>query len=350
MIYYILPYISLLLLILLINKKNLSSSNLFVLLLLFLTPAILLVILRGNVGTDTINYLGFFKDLSNESNVHEYEPGFQLLSNCINLFGFNERVSIAIVSLLTILLLCKSYSSSKEDVLLFSSFLFPVFFYDMTMNGLRYGLSFALSSVAIDALYKKKNFNFILLALFSISIQYSSFLIIIVFLIFKLNKKILIGLFLLVVAVSPFVVDFFTNNLAYFYDKQDFYKDVASPSATSGLGPLFLFSLLFMVFYFYSEKTSSKKILFLILVLELGSFMLAKITYAGLRFQMLVLFSLVLLIKQESYCITKKKEFLMLMISLGLFGFLLTAKNLTANVEDVESPFIPYKFFWQENE
>ena len=350
MIYYIFPYFSLFLLILLINKKNLSSSTLSVLLLLFLAPAILLVILRGNVGTDTINYLGFFKDLSNESNVHEYEPGFQFLSYVINLFGFNERVNIAFISSLTILLLCKSYSSSKEHILLFSSFLFPIFFYDMTMNGLRYGLSFALSSVAIDALYKKKNFNFILLALFSISIQYSSFFIIIVFLIFKLNKKILIVLFLLVLAVSPFIVDFFTNNLAYFYDKQDLYKDVASPSATSGLVPLFLFLLLFLIFYFYSEKTNSKKILFLILLLEIGSFMLAKITYAGLRFQMLFLFSLVLLIKQEFYCIAKKKEFVMLIISLGIFGFLSTAKNLTANVEDVASPFIPYKFFWQENE
>lgn len=350
MVYYFIPYLSLFLLMSMINKKNISSSSLFVLLILFLTPAILLVILRGNVGTDTINYLGFFKDLSNDSSVHEYEPGFQFLSQCMNLFRFNERVNVAIISLLTIILLCKSYSSSKDHVVLFSSFLFPVYFYDMTMNGLRYGLSFALSSLAIDALYKKKNLNFILLALISTSIQYSSFLIIIVFVIFKLNKKILIGLLLLIIATSPFLVDFVTNNLVYLSDKKDFYKDLASPSSTSGLGPLILFLLLFFTFYLYSEKTNPKKNLLLILVFEIASFMLAKITYAGLRFQMLFLFSLVLLIKQEYHLILRKKEFSMLLISIGVFGFLLTAKNLMAIVEDVESPFIPYKFFWQENE
>jgi hypothetical protein len=347
---YVFPYVALFFLLLLIMKMNIKNSNLFLLLFLFLIPAILVVILRGNVGTDTINYLGFFRDLSNEQDVHEYEPGFQLLSKFIIIFGFNERINIAIVSFLTILILCKSFSYSKEHVLVFSSFLFPVFFYDMTMNGLRYGLSFALSSVAIDALYRKKNISFIILALFSLSIQYSSFFIIFIFLAFKLNKKMLLILLTLIIISIPLIIDFFVKNINYFYDKQDFYKDVASPSGTSGLGPLLLFCLLLFAFCFFSKNVNSKKIIVLIFILEIGSFMLAKITYAGLRLQMLFLFSLLLLIKEEYDCISKKREFMVFIISLGFFGFLLTAKNLTANVEDVESPFIPYKFFWQEND
>ena len=346
MLFYVVPYLFLAFFALAqyyLKLKDYYRSFLF---FLFALPAISIAVLRGNVGTDTLNYLQYFGDLNRGVEVHSFEQGFEFLARGVNSLGFNERFGVAVMSGLTSILILGSFSNTKNQIILFSLLLFPVFFYDMTMNGLRYGLSFAISAIALDFLYKKNNFAFILLAIAAISIQYSSFLIICVFLIFKLDKKYLIGLGIVILFFIPFL----SLNLTYFYDKQDLYRDVASPGSTSGLGPLILFLSIFISFLFYSGKERSTNILFLILALELGSFMLAKITYAGLRFQNLFLFSLIILIKQEYYTITKKNEYLMMLIFLGTFGFLLTVKNIGAVVEDVNSPFLPYVFFWQEKE
>ena len=229
-------------------------------------------------------------------------------------------------------------------MILFSLLLFPIFFYDMTMNSLRYGLSFSICAVALDALYNKKNLLFILLSILAISIQYSSFLIVLVFTIFKLERKYLIGLIVLIAVAIPFLA----LNISYLYDKQDAYKDIYSPGAASGVGPLLLFSIIFITYYFDAGEGRPSKLLFLILALEMASFALAKITYAGLRLQMLFLFTLILLIKQEYFLIKKKREYLLILLLVGNFAFLLTARALSTVVEDQTTPSIPYKFFWQE--
>lgn len=350
MFYYIIPYLLLLFGSLLIRYYNFDKNVLRILLFSLLLPAILVVVLRGNIGTDTMQYLGHFKSLDYQSlYIHEYEPGFNILTDFINLFGFNDHIDVGIISALTFYFLYKSYSTSRENILIFIFIVFPIFVYDMTVNGLRYGLSFALSSLAIDKLYKKNFSAFVLLAFFAISIQYSSLAIIIIFLVFKLNIKYLIGLAIFIFLLVLFGVGF-SDKMVYLLDKQDAYKDLVSPSITSGLVPLLLFLLLQITFFIFSSTERSNKILVLLLFFELMSFALAKISYAGLRFQMLFLFSLIILIKQQIDLIEKKNTFFVFIFCIGFFGFLSTMKNIVAKVEDVESPYIPYKFFWQEIE
>lgn len=349
MLYYVLPYLFLNSITFLLYFMKLGKVEWKAMFFIGIFPALMIVLLRGNVGTDTLNYLDFFKNLRLGEDVHEFEPGFQLLGRTIDLFALNERVNLSFVSFITICLLFKSFSAKKENVIIFSSIIFPIFFYDMTMNGIRYGLSFAIASLAISSLYKKNNFLFGVLSILAISVQYSSFFIILVFFIFKLDKKILFGILALLILAFPFAGALISNNATYLYDKQDFYKDVASPGATSGLGPLVLFLMFFISFFKYSSYKRSNNVLFLILVLELASFALARVTYAGLRFQMLFLFALIHLIKEEFTLVLKTKEYLWILFLIGSFGFLITVKNLTAVVDYVESPFIPYRFFWQEN-
>lgn len=348
MFYYIIPYFFLLLGTILVKNYKIQKQSLFFLLFMFLTPAILLVVLRGNIGTDTLQYLRHFGSLSSEFYINVYEPGFNILTATINLFEFNDHIDVAIIGFLTIYLLCKSYSNSKESLLLFSLLLFPIFFYELTMNTLRAGLAFALANIAIDFLTKKKYFAFSLFSILSISMQYSSFMIIVVFLIFKLDKKYLLALIIFITILFTFGFNFIADNIAYLYNKQDAYKDIVAPSGTSGLVPLFLFLLIFASFIFYSPRTRSNNILVLILVLEILSFALAKISYAGLRFQLLFLFTLILFIKQEQHILINKKAFLRVMFFLGFLGFMVTIKNITAINEDAEASFIPYKFFWNE--
>ncbi|TCC94159.1 EpsG family protein [Pedobacter frigiditerrae] len=348
MFYYIFPYLCLLSCAFLIKfNKRLPTALVF---FIFLLPAILLVVLRGNIGTDTMQYFKHFLALRNESSdVHDFEPGFSMLTVFIDLFGLSARFNTAIVSAITIFLLFKSYSTNRNNILLFIYLLFPIFFYEMNMNILRFGLSFTLLTIAIDNLYDKKNIKFILFCFLALSIQYSSFIIIIAFLIFKLSKKYLIAFAAILVLIIAFGVNF-SDKLLYFVDKQEAYKDLVSPSITSGLFPLLLFISLTITFVIFSTKERSNKILIVLLVLEIASFALAKVSYAGLRFQMLFLFSLIILIKQENFLIEKVNVFFACVFCIGLLGFFSTIKNITTQVESAESSYIPYSFFWEESE
>jgi hypothetical protein len=332
---------------LLIKNYNFHKSILILVLFAFLLPAILVVVLRGNIGTDTLQYLRHFESLAVEGYIDSYEPGFNYFTAFINLFGFNDHFDVAIVGFLTIFLLVKSFSNSRESVFLFIFILFPIFFYELSMNTLRAGLAFALSAIAVDSLDRKKNLKFVVFALLSIFTQYSSFLIILFFLVFKLEKKYLIGLLVLVAIILTFGLSFFADNLSYLYNKQDAYKDIISPSGISGLAPLILFLLIFTSFVVYTFDTRSNALLILLLVFEVLSFLLAKISYAGLRFQLLFLFALILLIKQEQELITNKRPFFKIMLILGLIGFVLTMRNITAINDDFEASFVPYQFFWE---
>ena len=184
MYYYIIPYFFLLLGSLLIKNYNFNKSIIILILFTFLFPAILIVILRGNIGTDTLQYLRHFNSLSIQGYIDTFEPGFNYLAALINLFGFKDNFDVAIIGFLIIFLLIKSFSDSKESALLFIYILFPIFFYDLSINTLRAGLAFALSSIALDYLYEKQNFKFILFTILSIFMQYSAIFIIIFFLFF----------------------------------------------------------------------------------------------------------------------------------------------------------------------
>ena len=350
MLFYTIPYLFVLLLSSAFYKlKKIDVPNPIVLFLMLL-PATLVSLLRGDVGIDTLNYLGYFKDLrSGNEALQAHEPGFELLSRIIDLLGFNERVNIALISFLTICLLCNSFSKTKNQLLLFSWVVFPLYFVDMTMNGLRYGLAFAIASNAVDALYRKKNFKALLIGLVAISMQYSVALLVFPFLMFNANKKFAIFLAIGLAIIASGIFAFSPLILTYLYDKQDAYKDLLAPAVTSGLVPLIFFIVLFSSFILLSRRKEVSYLLYVFLVLEIISFGIAKITYAGLRLQTLFVFALLIYIKQHFHLIEKRRIFLYILFSVGILSFLILWKNLTAEIEDVQAPMIPYKFFWKTN-
>ncbi|WP_231458838.1 MULTISPECIES: EpsG family protein [unclassified Pedobacter] len=319
-----------------------------VLLFLLLLPATLVAVLRGDVGADTLNYIGYFNDLRQGSNNYQhYEPGFHFLLKVIDLFGLTDRGSIALVSLLTILLLCISFSRNKQQFLLFCWVIFPIYFVDMTMNGLRYGLGFALAVIAIENIYKKKYLGAIVFSLLAILTQYSSFLLIIPFIFVGVSKKYAIYIALMMIITLAGIITAAPMLLIYLYDKQDAYKDIASPGITSGLLPLLSFFVIYFSFIIFSNKDNFK-ILHILLCLELLSFGIAKMSYAGLRLQTLFLFGLLVFIKENFGMLKFQNKFMLILYIYGIFSFLLLTKNLSVQVEGVESPMIPYKFFWNE--
>lgn len=347
MFFYIVPYFYILFISLNIYFSRIKTIKFwYVVALLF--PAILVFFLRGNVGTDTFFYIGLLDDYVHYgySNM-KYEPGFEFLGKTIVFLGFNPRFGVAFISLITTIILCKSYSRSKNELMLLAMLVFPLFFYDFTMNGIRYGLSFSIATLAVDYLYRKKNVAFTILGIVACSIQYSAVLVFLPFLLALVEKKYIIILSFLL-AVIYFV---FPENVAFITDrisgKRDAYSEIFAPSLTSGLAPMLIVLALYINFLWFNRGKQFSKVIHIILVLEILSFIMAKFTYAGLRFQGAFMYCMIVYLKNNSQNINIRKYTLNL-VFLSVIGILLFVKNITTGVENELTPFLPYKFFWEE--
>lgn len=347
--YYIFPYIFAITGFIILYIYEIRST--FFTTILCLLPSILIVILRGNVGTDTYTYLGYFKELIKDINYDSsFEKGFIGFSVILINLGLNERQCIAIIGLATTIILAYCFSSSTEKFTVFILLLYPIFFYDMTMNGLRYGLAFALSTLAIHNLIKDRLWLFILYSLLAASIQISSILILIIFLTGQFSFKHLSVLFILSISLIYVINYFWTIDLSYFYSKQDMYKDLVAPEGLSGLSPLILFLLIYFCFLlFYEGKIIEiQKQIHIILILELLSFILSKISYSGLRFQMLFLFALMVFVSNNIDLSKNRFKITCCYCIISMISFIITLKHFNYYDAQVLSPFLPYTFFWNE--
>lgn len=348
MLYYIIPYIHILFFTLYFYKKYKFRNDFYNLLVFLIFPAYLLVILRGDVGTDTHTYLNFFRNyrLNGFSNI-TFEPGFEFLGWFFSLINLNERVSIALISTATTFILCKLFSRSREEMLLFGLILFPIYYVDFTMNALRYGLAFTLAAVSIDELYNKKYRNSLLFALISLLFHYSSALVIVPFLMNYLKKKYWVLILLLVGSFILLFPSLFDLLMFYLESKEFAYSLYYSPTTFSGVAPLIFTLLLYLNFIINTKKKEHSAIIHLILIAEIGSFVIARFSYAGLRFQSAFLFSMIIFLKNNWQYINYKKRNAEILILISFIAFIIFLKNVSSDTGG-ESPYSPYTFFWEQ--
>lgn len=346
MLYYIIPYIYITFISLNVyfSKIKVNFRTIFLLLL----PALLIIVLRGNVGTDSFFYLGLFEDYQRfgESN-SRYEPGFEALGKIIIFLGASPRLGVALIGLFSTLILCKAYSRSKNEMLLLAVLVFPNFYYDFGMNGIRYGLGFCLATLGIDALYKKKYTLFGLMSIFAISMQYSSLLIILPFAFNLIKKKyvlIVLGIIILLITLSPDSFAFFIDRLS---DKKGAYSEIYAPSITSGLAPLGLVLLIYLNYIWFHKGTKYSKLIHIIVVLEVLSFILAKFTLAGLRFQGAYMYCIILYLKNNTREEHLSFRYSVNLLVISILSIVVFYKNISTVQKEV-TPFLPYKFFWEE--
>jgi hypothetical protein len=313
-------------------------------LLIVLIPALLVAVLRGNIGVDTANYSRFFLDKINQvSDSYTFEIGFEKIIDFLVFLNFNIYGIFAAIALIITVCLCISFSGSKSSALLFLLVFFPLFYVDSTMNALRYGLSFSISSLAIDFLYKKKYHYFIIVLAIAVSIQISTLLIFISFLIARFNWKLLLLFSLL---ITFYISDISQFILPYLIDKKEAYTFSYSPSRFSGILPLAVFLIIYILYIVYTKKSFLIPEIHIFLILETISFILAKYSYAGLRFQMLFVFCLILSIKNNFSLYKSKIFFLKSFFILSLLLYAIFIKNIITAESDLDSRYLPYEFFW----
>lgn len=350
MLYYILPYFYITFFSLILyfsNIKSIRGWQIFILLI----PAILVFSLRGNVGTDTYYYLGLLDDYMHYGeSLARYEPGFEILGKTLIYFGLTPRFALATIAIITTIVLCKSFAASKLQMLILTLLLFPLYFYDFTMNGIRYGLSFSLATLSIDSLYRRKYRSAVIWGLIAFSMQYSAALVILPFVSVLVRKRYiflsissLIGMFL----IAPGMFSLVTDRIS---GKTDAYSEILAPSLFSGLAPLFIVLMMYSSFLYFQRNKPSSKLIHIILILEILSFIMAKFTYAGLRFQGVFMYCMILYLKYNLDTLSPHyiKKYIYIMLFISIIGMLLFIKNILGVVEGDMSPFLPYKFFWED--
>lgn len=339
---YLIPFLFLSLVSSVVYFSRFELKNYLLILFFGLFPAILVAILSGDCGTDKVFYYGWIEDTYNGYfDKVIYEPGFKYLTYAISLIEPNEYFIIPVVGAITTLILLFSFCENKWQLLVFSFILFPFFYYDMTMNGLRYGLSFALCALAAKKQAQKNTGLFFIFGMLAVSMQYSSIIIIMLIYFSQVRLKKIHLLFLIILGYVIFqLLDF-----SYFDNKVDIYKDLSRPSGISGLSPLVLFLLIFGLNWYLNKKINN--IFFIILLLEIASFLLSLKSYSGLRFQNLIIFTLIIFISFFQEIQPFRKRNILLFFLIGYLSFGLKIRNFMNEDVGATTPFLPYEFYWE---
>lgn len=305
-----------------------------------LIPATLVVVLRGLVGTDTETYISILDQsiFSIKENARGIEPFFLVFAKIRHYFDLNSQYVLNSFSFIMIFVLYLFFSKNKQRFLIFCSLVFPIFFYDMTMNGLRYGMAFAFACwFIVDNSNKLKLNKNKIMYLISFLNHKSSLL----FLSFKLLQKASLKNFLIIIFTTLVMFFVLKNYLLY---KISDYSDFVSPSIFSGSQPLIItFLILLCNTYFYKNNFRRNVFLFITQILF---FILTKFTYAGIRFQFLELFYIIVILCNDEG-ILRNRKYIYLLFIIGILGFALRLNNFISTSDQGGSPFLPYRFFWE---
>lgn len=308
-------------------------------------PLVFLVVFRGNVGTDTAAYLEIIRATSDSIELKGIEPLFYGLSAGLMALLGNERAVLAIFGVLITLILLFSSSKTEKTCVVLGTCIIPIFYQSMTMNGVRYGLSFSIIVFATVFFLHGHRKSFFFIALLAGLIHISGLMLALSFYVFfekNIKPYVFIFVFLMIILLSFFFIDII-------FIKFFSYLDFKSPSIFSGFSTLVL-SLLAIYLLGSIESTDfyfSFRALFIIF-LVLSSFILSKFSYAGLRFQSLALFLIFLVMQYKigSENITLKNKNYIVLLFIGLLGLGFNFNNYINEDVNGESPFLPYKFVW----
>lgn len=315
---------------------------------------VLIATLRGDVGVDTYSYLVNIDNIiSNDINWFVFEPGFISLMLLFDSLGLESRGILIVISLLiTLILFCAFFKLEKGKPYILFFLVIPVFYFDMTMNGLRYGLSFSLvalgcSYLNINQYQYHKNKVFFFFILLATSIQFTGLLLgLLVY--YVINGRVKIGLYIsLFIVFLILVLDYFS--VGFISDKFNAYSNIQSPTAGSGLTTAFISLLtIFILMYFERGLKRRRTVILYLTVLSIISFIISQVSYAGLRLQSLVLFLTFLIYAMNSDELQLRKGSYLFMLSIiGVLGFLFKLKNFIDGENVGATPFIPYMFIWE---
>jgi len=309
-------------------------------------PMIALVLLRGNVGTDTPIYISII-EVYRDNPIDPpqlFEPLFELVLINISLLPIPSWAVLALVSLSTTVLFIRGWIRIEPTLVIFTG-VYAQFFVDMTMNGIRYGLAFALIVFGSRFLLEKKMYFFWTFVLAATFVQVSSALLAV--LLYFLHEQRWRTVFYTIALVGLVGMSFSDRLLI----KIVAYQLEHIPSGLSGLMPLTAIWLTLGVWITdtNARRQATLKIIGLAAI-SIAFYLLAQVTYAGLRFLQLTLFlsALTFACHLKGSHIRMRHRTAILLIAIGLFLGVMKLRHYSESIDGAQAQFIPYKFYWED--
>lgn len=314
-------------------------------LVLALIPMAFLAIFRGSVGMDTAVYIQAINQIVEAGTfVGVFEPLFESLVLGLSFFTGDASLILALSGLLITFLLMWAGLRRNANPYLFCLLIVPVYYFDMVMNGVRYGLAFSLVYLASTYLLQGRHVVYLVLVLLASLIQVSSIMLGLLLYVLYLRRWrwMLYG----GMVAAAFVAVFFN----YLLTKVQSYSDIQTTSWLSGLSTVFVSWLLLMIWTLDVQARRHSGLLIPILTgLTIVMIGVSQFSYAGIRLQQLVAFLIVLclVVHTERYKVQFSTVSKIAIVLVSLLAFLFRMKNFADTANIGSSPFVPYVFFWE---
>ncbi|AYN14921.1 EpsG family protein [Pseudomonas monteilii] len=314
-------------------------------LVLALLPMAFLAILRGTVGMDTATYIQTINQLlESGSFLGVFEPLFEGLVLTLSMFTDSAALILALIGVMITLLLVWAGMRHNSNPYLFCLLVVPVYYFDMVMNGVRYGLAFSLVYLAGSFLLQRRYGVYFALVLVAGMIQVSSLMLgLLLFILYTRQWRwVIYG----TVFLAVFVGVFFNYLLA----KLTSYAGLQVASGLSGLSTVLVSWLLLAIWALdVQARRHSGLVILLLAGLTVVMIGVSQFSYAGIRLQQLVNFLIImcLIFHTARYEIQLAPFTKVAILLVALMAFAFRMKNFADTAGIGSSPFVPYLFFWE---
>ncbi|PFH19521.1 EpsG family protein [Burkholderia sp. JKS000303] len=303
-------------------------------------PMVALVALRGHAGTDTAAYYAAFSGL--ETGVgYGSEPIFLALTGLLWSIWPDPRFVVNGISLLIALILLWALGGARYGAWFGGLLIVPGMFYELSMNVMRFGLAAALFLVATRVPAHERPWRYVVFTVLGAGMHYSSVLLFVLFpAVTRRGQGPVLTFGVLCACVAAFAMP------AYFGDKTDLYAGMAAPNASSGL--LFVLlqtAMLATLWRFRTEFAVPRAGFWLLAGLEAAFYGLTRVSYAGIRFQLLLTF-LMAVVMLRQYRPANGRMSQALAVCLFLIGLVALAGRFNNMLDEAgrgASPFLPYR-------
>lgn len=307
-------------------------------------PMFALVWLRGTVGVDLPMYVQSIEVIQQSGGyTFLFEPGFEFLILALGHVSSDPMISVKLIATITTLLLLSTKWRTNTAHQVIGLGVIPYFYLDMTMNGLRYGLAFAIMLASLNSLMSTQRSRYASSTLLAASMQVSSlYLSSILAILLKPNWKYIVFTLTLLFGIALIGSE-------YFLIKASANSDLSKPGITAGVAPLFL-SFLVLTGCWKSKTIlqSHRRKLQALFILSISTYFVTQISYAGLRFQQLNYFLILLFViyASEKSELKGSKIILATLILTSVISSAFRLNNFQSEAGIGDAPFVPYKFYW----
>ncbi|MDR6407092.1 EpsG family protein [Paraburkholderia terricola] len=303
-------------------------------------PMVALTVLRGHSGTDTAAYYQAFTDLG-QGNGYGGEPLFNAYAQLLWAIDPDPQFVVNGISMTTALLLLWSICRSRYGVWFGGLVLVPSMFYELTMNVMRFGLAAAIFLLATRISPQRKPLRYFIYAVIGTCVHFSSALLFLLFI-----ATIRRGHTLMFLGVAAAFIGGSFLMPSYVADKTSLYTGISAPNASSGLVFLMIQMLMLGVMVVYRRQFAIPRTGWVICaVLAAALYGMTQVTYAGIRFQLILLYLMLVVLWRQFAPPTGRMnaKLAMCLFVIGLIALAGRIRNMSDEEGLGESPFLPYR-------